>query len=132
MKKRQKIGFFCYCKKEQKVLLHFRDGNTKNSPYKWDCFGGAIEGKETPDEALSRELFEELRISVRAGQKKLVLEKEESKFYCISFPFEKTGDIILGEGGGLGWISIECILKMDGITKEAKDIIKKFKKEKII
>lgn len=133
MKKGQKIGFLLYCKKEQKVLLHFRDGNTNESQYKWDCFGGSIEGKETSDEALARELFEELRISVRVGEKKLLHKDDKgNNFYCISFPFEKTGDIILGEGGGLGWISIECILKMDGITKEAKDIILKFKKEKII
>jgi len=127
MEKGQKIGFFCYCKEEQKVLLHFRDGNGC-SPYKWDCFGGAIEGKETPDEALSRELFEELRISVRAGQKRLVLEKEENRFYCIDFLFSRTGEIILGEGGGLGWISLEYVLRMEGITDEAKEIIQAFYK----
>ncbi|MBU1683972.1 NUDIX domain-containing protein [Patescibacteria group bacterium] len=131
MKKEQKIGFFLYCRKEQKILLHFRDGKTKDSPYKWDCFGGEIENDETPEEALARELFEELRISVRFGEKKLLYKNEAgNNFYCINFPFDRTGEIILGEGGGLGWISIECVLKMEGLTDEAKEIMSEFKNQK--
>jgi len=48
--------------KDKKVLL----GRRKNEPYKgyWDVPGGFMEAKETPEEALKREMKEELSVDI--------------------------------------------------------------------
>lgn len=44
------------------VLLQLRDYETSNRPNKWSFFGGSIESSETPLEAATRELYEELGV----------------------------------------------------------------------
>jgi len=37
-------------------------------PNHWGCFGGAVEQGESPEQALSRELYEEIELSVRKAE----------------------------------------------------------------
>jgi 8-oxo-dGTP pyrophosphatase MutT (NUDIX family) len=44
------------------VLLGLRSHNRTSAPGLWDAIGGHIEALESPEQALSRELFEEIQI----------------------------------------------------------------------
>jgi 8-oxo-dGTP diphosphatase len=50
---------------EGKILLQLRDDRPDlNYPNHWSCLGGAAEGDETFDEAIRRELLEEIEIDL--------------------------------------------------------------------
>ena len=49
--------------KEGKILFQLRDKNGRN-PNKWGIFGGGIKKNESPEQALMRELREELSINL--------------------------------------------------------------------
>lgn len=53
--------------KDDKVLCGLRSEKMA-LPLMWEFMGGKIEGKETPEEALTRELKEELNIDVVVGE----------------------------------------------------------------
>ncbi len=50
--------------KDKKFLLQHRDNNTKKFPNYWAFFGGKIEKGESPEQAVKRELREELGIEL--------------------------------------------------------------------
>lgn len=117
-----RVGFFLYSPNDKKVLIHKRDDGTENSPNQWDYFGGKIEpiDQGRAEEALARELYEELGISVDKDSVKLLAEN--SNMYYILFPKYKTRELRLGEGAGFTWFSFEEALGLDKnlITDEAK------------
>ena len=129
MKTPQKIGWFFFDPKTKTVLLHRRDHRAKQSPNRWDCFGGKIEKGERPIEVFIRELYEELEVTIMKNEVKLLLEDKNKCIYYIHFPDWKTRAIRLGEGAGFAWFSIRDALKLTDFTDEAKQILLKFKKK---
>jgi 8-oxo-dGTP diphosphatase len=121
------VGAFLYNPKTSEVLLHKRDGNTKINPHKWAFFGGLLEGEETPVEALTRELQEELGIAVAPDEVVPLcnyFNEERSthrhSFYIVS---EKRKDeMVLGEGAGLDWIPLEKVFEYDLTDKVRNDL----------
>ncbi|GLO68052.1 (deoxy)nucleoside triphosphate pyrophosphohydrolase [Oceanobacillus kimchii] len=53
--------------KDDKILCAQR-GESKNLSYKWEFPGGKIETNETPQEALEREIREELQCNIGVGE----------------------------------------------------------------
>ncbi len=127
----QKIGWLFFDPKNKTVLLHRRDHRAKQSPNRWDCFGGKIEKKEKPIEAFIRELYEELEITITESEAKLLFENKRKYIYYIYFPDWKTRAIRLGEGAGYAWFSFTDALKLKDCTKESHQILLKFKKNVI-
>jgi len=101
---------------EGKVLLQLRDDNPQ-IPYPgcWGTFGGQIEGEETPEEGIKREIWEELEYDLSHPE------------YFGNFPFEgyniymyrivdrnlTLDNITVREGQKGGFFSLEEIRHVD-------------------
>ena len=109
-----------------RVLLQQRTDDAKKLPGFWAFFGGGIEEKESPKEAVIRECYEELRVSL--VNQKLVLEREfsikdeQGYMYVFVHTIEDKKMIELHEGQGLGWFFLHEIKHLTMIEHD-KEIL---------
>ena len=92
---------------EKKVLLNKRKKNTILSGY-WEFPGGKVKPNETPAQALSRELFEELGIKIGATNTLDSIEYQYTEFDVLLLPFriiDYKGTLRGLEGQELMWCS---------------------------
>ncbi len=95
-------------KKTQHYIMQLRDQNPEIfHPGCWGCFGGALEDGETNEEALRRELFEELEFSfvnctlfMEIGFQHFSLELGPARrtYYIILVNDKEVNSFILNEG----------------------------------
>ncbi len=106
---------------EGKILLQLRDDRPDiKNPNCWTTFGGGVEDGETPDEAIHRELLEEIELKLpiklwkvldypveRNGQQLIV----ENYIYVgrIDHP---ASEIKLNEGQALGYFGLDDLDKL--------------------
>lgn len=129
-------GGFLFNPEKKSVFLHKRDGNTRFNPNKWAFFGGLNEVGESPIECYSRELMEEIGLTIDINNTILLTEymNEELSTYRIVFftinTMEKDS-FTLGEGSGFDWVSLSDIDLYDLTekTKEDLDLFIKSNKE---
>ncbi len=121
------IGFFLYSQNDKKILIHKRDEKGAQ-PNKWDYFGGKIEKRETPIQALKRELYEELGIKVNKRQIKLLFKSDAKHMYYILFSKKRTKEIRLDEGDGFAWFTFQEAFNLEEkLAKSANDCLNKLK-----
>jgi len=112
---------------EGKILFLLRD-NKPTIPYpnQWDILGGIVEEGETPEEAIVREMKEEIELDLQDFQ--------VFKEYCwpekIETVFQKKMDLDIGrvnlhEGQKIQYFSKEELLKMD-LAFHDNEIIREF------
>lgn len=99
--------------RQGRILLQQRDDRPDlRFPGCWTTFGGAIENGETPDEAIRRELLEEIELELPMKLWKVLNEVVEfpgfpaitGKNYVYVGPIDKLADdICLNEGQALGY-----------------------------
>ncbi|UOB20011.1 (deoxy)nucleoside triphosphate pyrophosphohydrolase [Macrococcus armenti] len=93
--------------KEGKILCAQRNKNT-SLPLMWEFPGGKIEENESPENALKRELMEEMQCEISVGDK-IVTTVHEYNFATIeltTFYAEMLNDqIVLEEHADLKWLS---------------------------
>jgi 8-oxo-dGTP pyrophosphatase MutT (NUDIX family) len=77
-----------------KVLILKRSGNviSKESPWEWDLPGGHIEGDETSEETLDREVWEETSLDLGKAKK---IHTEEGTIFFVSREWE--GKVMLSQ-----------------------------------
>jgi 8-oxo-dGTP diphosphatase len=91
---------------EGRVLLQHRTKDAPIFPSHWAFFGGGVEQGESPEQAVKRESFEELRYAVNAPR---LLAAQRFTYDGIEYTkhvFVEKYDgatLILGEGQGMGW-----------------------------
>lgn len=90
-------------------------------PGVWTLFGGHIEENETPEQAMVRELNEELGIKFNLEKikkiKEYIFQKKDNskiKFHIFSLTFDKDiSEIKIGEGCGVAFFTKEEIKKIN-------------------
>ncbi|MDB5283825.1 MAG: Radical domain protein [Bacteroidota bacterium] len=99
--------------KEGRLLIYLRDDKPGISfPNHWDLFGGIIEEGETPEQALVREIQEELGITIsRYGKfgeyESSDIEKPNRKYVYYAKVDFSPYELKLGEGQRLTSIHLE-------------------------
>lgn len=101
---------------ENGKILCAQRGNTKAQPYKWEFPGGKIETGETPQEALEREIQEEMNCKVEVGEwiETTVHEYDFgivhlTTFYCTLIEGQPT----LTEHAAIRWLTAEELGTLD-------------------
>jgi 8-oxo-dGTP pyrophosphatase MutT (NUDIX family) len=120
-------GGFLYDPKNNSVLLHKRDSNTKFNPNSWAFFGGTQENDESPKETFMREMEEELSIEILEDQVIPLCDylNEELNTYRYIFYVEsniRKDEMKLGEGSDFEWVPLEKVFSYDLTEKTGKDL----------
>ena len=89
---------------------------TMSLPLKWEFPGGKIEAGESPEECLSRELMEELGVSVLVGAALSPATHGYPDFTVTLYPYTcrlAGGTITLHEHHALTWIEPQRMTELD-------------------
>ena len=117
--------------KDNKYLFQLRDNDASISyPNKWSFFGGELDEGENFEEALKRELVEEL---FWCPDKLFYLAKDTDKKvncsinYYIVYCGAPENRLVLSEGQDMGWFTIKEVMDLDNICrpKIVRSLIKK-------
>jgi len=116
-----------------RILLQYRDKNSKWNRDSWSEFGGQIEKGETSEEAIRRELKEELGIELKDlkffKKYKLQRKKEIYEQFVFVAPFNYSLDKLkkqIREGGDLAlftWKEIKNLKMADYTRKILEDFL---------
>ena len=103
--------------REGKVLCVQRDEHEKECvSLKWEFPGGKVEVGESREEALVREIEEELVAEIHGLQYLMKVEHSYPDFYLIMHAFTcalKGGEVELREHVGLKWLAVEELDQLD-------------------
>lgn len=103
-------GVLFLAKDTGRCLLQLRDSN-KRHRHTWGFFGGTIENGETPIEAITRELTEEIGFVPETNKINPidVYESRDKNFYYYSFVSVVDHEFqpnLNGESAGYAWVNI--------------------------
>jgi len=130
--KKQAAGIILYNNKGE-FLLQLRDNNPNiPNPNKWSIFGGMMEEGETPEEAIKRELKEEISYDLKEFKFWRILDWEWFTAHTfegkINFPISKIRKQ-LTEGQDAKYFTKEEILKTN-LAFKYNEVFKEYFKEK--
>lgn len=101
----------------QRGYGEFKDG--------WEFPGGKIQGGETPQQALKREIMEELDTEIEVGELIHTIEYDYPEFHlsmdCFWCSIVK-GDLVLKEHEAARWLSKDSLDEVDWLPAD-KDLI---------
>lgn len=102
----------------QRGYGEFKDG--------WEFPGGKIEQGESPQQALVREIDEELGIAVKVGELIGTINYDYPQFHLIMHCYQcgiESGDIVLKEHEAARWVSVEALDEMDWLPADREIIL---------
>jgi 8-oxo-dGTP pyrophosphatase MutT (NUDIX family) len=92
-------------------------------PGHWGFFGGHIEPDESPDDAVKRELIEEINHAPAAIHSFKVYESSRSIRHVYHAPLSTPLDqLTLGEGWDMKWLTIEEVKAGEAFSNAAQQI----------
>jgi len=101
---------------QKEILLQHRSKDAMRLPDHWAFFGGGIEAGEAPEQALAREIFEELEYVVSASQlifiQKFNYKEDENTKYIFVERYDLNKKLTQHEGQGMGWWKFEDLGKL--------------------
>lgn len=103
----------------QRGYGEFKDG--------WEFPGGKVEAGETPQEALKREIKEELDTEIRVGDRICTVEYDYPNFHLSMDCFWSeilSGDLILREHEAAKWLTKEKLNTVDWLPADVKVVQK--------
>jgi 8-oxo-dGTP pyrophosphatase MutT (NUDIX family) len=109
---------------DHRYLLQLRDQKPGLFyPGHWGLFGGACDPGEAPDDALRRELHEELGLSISSPRHVTDFTFAFGRFgtvarhfFEVSIPFSVFTDLVLGEGSGMRLFKAAEILNLPRVV----------------
>lgn len=120
-------GGFLYNPRNEAVLLHERDSNTKFNPNTWAFFGGLSENSESSIDTFLREMSEEIGIKFDEKEVIPLCNYFNEEFQTHRFVFYITSardisDFTLAEGTGLAWVSLNNLHDYKLSSKTSVDL----------
>ncbi len=111
-----------------KVLLQQRSDDVPQ-PGKWSLFGGSVEAGETPEQALVREIKEELNYDLVTFEEfyRMTDVQGEERMWYLGKLNKDISELKLSEGKDFGLFMPREIKNLD-LTADTKSIINKFLK----
>jgi len=112
----KKTAAIIFINEDGDILLQQRDEQAPVNPNEWGLFGGAVEGEESPEEAVRRETEEELGVTLKSiplhflgtyTYKNVGHGLTEMSVFYTTYDKNRKGE--LHEGKGLGFFNREEI-----------------------
>ena len=120
---------------KEKFLLQLRDNNNSISyPNHWSFFGGEVDKKETEEEALKRELLEEISWEPKefSYYTSFIDYSTNATVKLFLINFENISEnLILSEGQDMQWFSLEDVKKLLKTPSNMYDLLKKINFHKV-
>ena len=103
--------------RDRKVLCVQRPKNTKEFvSLKWEFPGGKVEVGESREEALVREIREELSVNIEVSEFLMTVEHAYPDFHLTMHVFKcvlPSGEIVLNEHVDMKWLAVEELDQLD-------------------
>ncbi len=116
-------------KSDNKIFITKRSSDKEFSPGKWETVGGRVEQDETIEQALNREIREELSVKVKSFKPFKDYQYEERVFKTFIVELEKEPTPNKPDFDDWGWFSKEEIEKMDFAVNCKERLIDYYKKQ---
>ena len=113
---RKHIHVTCAIIERDGLVLAAQRSAAMAMPLKWEFPGGKIDGDESREECLRRELYEELGIKVKVGKSLPPSTHDYPAFIVTLYPFIcsiDSGEIVLFEHAAISWLSPEHLHALD-------------------
>jgi 8-oxo-dGTP diphosphatase len=109
-----------------RILLQHRTCDAPSFPGHWGLFGGGIEPGETPEQAVKREILEELSYQLRSVRRITGRQFVHGGVEYTTHVFVERYDgspLLLGEGQGMKWLSLEQMADIEMIDHDREVVL---------
>lgn len=120
---------------QDEFLLQQRDQYAPSFQYHWTLFGGKVEAGESPEEALRRELTEEIELDQPHISSLRLVQTNINDSGVIQYIFEVTTDVriedlTLHEGQAMAFIAMNALFQHDRMFAfNIKEVLERYLRE---